>query len=48
MTREQRKEQLITALTRTLFQLGCVDTDKAIEAFMNFIEVTLTDEFGDK
>lgn len=48
MNRQQRKEQLIKELTVTLYKLGCVDTDKAIEAFMNFIEVTLNDEFGDK
>ena len=46
MTREQRKEEITKAMTETLYKLGCKDTDEAIEAFNNFIEVTLKDEFG--
>ena len=45
MTREQRREQIVKALTDTLFKLGCKDTDRAIEAFTAFVETTLDDEF---
>ena len=48
MNRQQRKELLTKEITNVLAKLGCIDTERAIVAFNNFIEVTLLDEFGDE